>query len=281
MQGGRRRAGVVTAGSVSLVKLVEDGGLEPLDNAGLVGFLQGFERFRNRLPLVDHQASRPRSAGTWPLSCASQPAAVVAATLRISIGEANGGSGRRALAGRMSMTGQPLEPVRPHWRRRNATGRSAPDRSTSWTALAKVDRAGARPGRRRLGGTSGSPARPPRSGRRPAPVGRAGRGRHRPRRHPPRRPAAGRPAPLPLPPTRDGGYAGEFRLTAEAGAKLQAALGPLAKPRINTAETADGPPVEEPDPRTTGSGCMTPSKMSVTGCSAPMASPMRVAHRPR
>ena len=41
-------------------------------------------------------------------------------------------------------------------------------------------------------------------------------------------------------PTQDGGYAGEFRLTGEAGVKLQAVLGPLAKPRVNVAETGDG-----------------------------------------
>ena len=55
-----------------------------------------------------------------------------------------------------------------------------------------------------------------------------------------------------LHPTRDGGYAGEFRLTAQAGVKLQAVLGPLAKQQVNTVETADGKPVEEPDARTYG-----------------------------
>ena len=57
---------------------------------------------------------------------------------------------------------------------------------------------------------------------------------------------------LTLHPTRDGGYAGEFRLTGEAGVKLQAVLGPLAKPRVNMAGTADGKRVEEPDDRTHG-----------------------------
>ena len=42
----------------SLVKFVEDGGLGVLDNAQFVGFLQGFERARNRLALVDHQNVR-------------------------------------------------------------------------------------------------------------------------------------------------------------------------------------------------------------------------------
>jgi hypothetical protein len=39
-----------------LVKLVEDGGLEALDNSGFVAFLQEFERARKQLSLVDHQS---------------------------------------------------------------------------------------------------------------------------------------------------------------------------------------------------------------------------------
>ena len=41
-----------------LVKLVEDGGLDGFDDPGLVGFMQGFETFRNRLPLIDHRMIR-------------------------------------------------------------------------------------------------------------------------------------------------------------------------------------------------------------------------------
>ena len=55
-----------------------------------------------------------------------------------------------------------------------------------------------------------------------------------------------------LRPTRDGGYAGEFRLTGECGAKLQSLLHPLAKPRINTVTTDEGKLIEEPDPRSHG-----------------------------
>ena len=40
------------------MKLVEDGGLDGYDNAGLVGFLRSFEQLRNRLPLIDHRAIR-------------------------------------------------------------------------------------------------------------------------------------------------------------------------------------------------------------------------------
>ena len=51
--------------------------------------------------------------------------------------------------------------------------------------------------------------------------------------------------------TKDGGYAGEFRLTAEAGVKLQAVLGPLAKPRGSTQRgPRTGSRMEEPDDRT-------------------------------
>jgi hypothetical protein len=55
-----------------------------------------------------------------------------------------------------------------------------------------------------------------------------------------------------LRPTKDGAYAGEFRLTGEAGVKLAALLGPLATPRINTTLGPDGTPIEQPDPRHCG-----------------------------
>ena len=44
---------------------------------------------------------------------------------------------------------------------------------------------------------------------------------------------------------RDGGWDGELHLTGALGAKLQAVLGPLAKPRVN-------PVLDEPDPRSHG-----------------------------
>ena len=68
-----------------LVKLVEDRGLETFDDTQLVGFLHGFERLRNRLPLVDHQVIneagrgacrtgcvRGRCRGCWPPCCESR-----------------------------------------------------------------------------------------------------------------------------------------------------------------------------------------------------------------
>jgi hypothetical protein len=53
----------LSVGLDHLVKLVEDGGLDHYDDAGFIGFLQAFEKVRNRLPLVDHLQSRSRPAG--------------------------------------------------------------------------------------------------------------------------------------------------------------------------------------------------------------------------
>ena len=53
-------------------------------------------------------------------------------------------------------------------------------------------------------------------------------------------------------PTKDGGYAGKFRLTGACGTKLLALLQPLAKPRVNSTTTPEGKQIEEPDPRTFG-----------------------------
>jgi len=98
-----------------LVKLMEDGGLEVLDDAGLVGFLQGFERLRNRLPLVDHAAVGAAVARDLPgRLCQTNMARVLASALRISMPEA----ARRvraaeAVGERTSMLGEPLGPVRP------------------------------------------------------------------------------------------------------------------------------------------------------------------------
>ena len=94
-----------------LVKLVEDGGLDGLDDAGLIGFLQGFEQVRNRLPLVDHRAisdatRRQRSDAL----CQTNMARVLAVTVRISMAEA----ARRvraaeAVGERSSMLGVPSD----------------------------------------------------------------------------------------------------------------------------------------------------------------------------
>ena len=44
----------------------------------------------------------------------------------------------------------------------------------------------------------------------------------------------------------DGSWAGTLRLTGALGAKLQALLGPLAKPRVNLVTGPDGRLIEDP-----------------------------------
>jgi hypothetical protein len=113
-----------------LVKLVEDSGLETFNDAQLVGFQQGFERVRNRLPLVDHAVIGAVLARDLPAKLAqSTPQRMLAALLRLSAGEAS----RRvraaeAVGPRTSMLGQPLEPVGPIWRRPSEAGKSRPNR---------------------------------------------------------------------------------------------------------------------------------------------------------
>jgi hypothetical protein len=239
----------------SLVKFVEDGGLEVLDNAGFVGFLQGFERARNRLALVDHQnvkdAQRRDLAGELGQSSLVR---AFGAALRISVGEA----GRRvrvadALAGRTAMTGQPLGPVRPYLAAAQRDGEvSAEQADVVVRALAKVDRVGFDPdavdqGEELLAGFATRFG--PKDLRRLAeqvvdaidPDGTLPDDKlQADRRY------------FTMRSTKDGGWAGEFRLTAEAGVKLHAVLGPLARPKVNTAQTEDGRQVEEPDLRTHG-----------------------------
>ena len=178
----------------------------------------------------------------------------MAATLRISIGEAN----RRvraaeALTGRLSMTGQPLEPVRPHLAAAQRDGEiSAEQVDVVERALAKVDRVGFDPdrvawGEQQLAGWAGQFG--PKDLRRLAeqvvdgidPDGTLPDDTlQHDRRY------------FTMHSNKDGGYQGEFRLTAEAGVKLQAVLGPLATSRLNGTETDDGIRVEEPDARTYG-----------------------------
>ena len=106
-----------------LIKLVEDRALESLDDTGLVGFLQGFERLRNRLPLIDHQMIQEGTARNLAQSlCQGTMTRVLTSTLRISGGEAAGRVKAETLAERMSMTGEPLEPLRPHLAEKQRTG---------------------------------------------------------------------------------------------------------------------------------------------------------------
>ena len=233
-----------------LVKIAEDGGLDGLDTSEFVTFTQDFERIRNRIPLADHRIVADAERRNLP-EVLTQPNMVrmLMSTLRLSPGEASRRVRAAAAVGdRQSMLGEPLTPIRPHLAAAQRTGEIIAEQvAIVERALAKVDHRGFDPADlddgeqllTRFAGTFG-----PKDlknladqvvdhidpdGSRPQDELNAAR------RH------------VHLRPTKDGGWAGEFRLTGEAGTKLQALLGPLATPRLEP-ELKDHPAVA-PDTR--------------------------------
>ena len=242
----------LSTGLDHLVKLVEDGGLESLDDAGLVGFLWGLERVRNRLPLVDHAAIGAVVGRDLPAKLTQSTAQrMLAAVLRLAPGEAS----RRvraaeAVGPRRSMLGETLDPVRPQLAAAQRAGEiSAEQVGIVERALARVDRPGFDPADVAAGEellTRFAQQFGPKELKRLAeqivdaidPDGTLPNDQlNLDRRF------------FHLRPTKNGGYAGEFRLTVECGAKLQALLGPLAKPKMNTTVGLDGTLIEQPDAR--------------------------------
>ena len=160
-----------------LVKVVDDGALDDLDAAGLVGFLQEFEAIRNQFPVVDHRVIQSAIGRDLPHTlCRRSMVQVLMQALLLSPGEAS----RRVkaaehLADRQAMNGEPLAPWRPWLAEAQRRGEVSTEQVTVIdTALRQVDGRGfdaadgrgrrADPGRgRRDGGTA-----------RPAPAGRAG-----------------------------------------------------------------------------------------------------------
>ncbi len=236
----------------SLVAAVESGGLDHLDDSELVGFWQEFEGLRNRLPVVEHRLVRDvGSRGLPGRFCQPGVARLLAQVLRVSAGEA----GRRVraaeqLGGRVSMLGEPQVAVWPVLAAAQRAGGVGPEQvEVVLRGLVKVDRAGFDPAEIARGEellTGYAVVFGPRDlavcvdrfvdtlvpdGSRPDEELQADRRLVELRR------------------CRDGSWRGELRLTGVVGAKLSAVLGPLAKPRVSTAVTAEGRPVEEPDPR--------------------------------
>ena len=222
---------------------------------GWSGSCKGVERLRNRLPLIDHQMINEGTARNLPQSlCQGTMTRVLTSTLLISPGEAAGRvRAAEALSERMAMTGEPLEPIRPHLAQAQRSGEvSAEKADIVVRALAPLDRRGFDPdeidhGEKLLTGFAAQFG--PKDLRRLAkqvvnaidPDGTLPDDQlQQDRRF------------FRMRPTKDGGYAGEFRLTSDCGAKLQALLQPLAKPRVNTTTTAEGQLIEEPDPRSHG-----------------------------
>jgi Domain of unknown function (DUF222)/HNH endonuclease len=246
---------VLAAALDEVVGVVEDGGLDHLDTAEFVSFLQGFEAIRNRMPLVDHRALRDaESRDLAGALCQGRLSRVLTQALRISAGEAH----RRVraaedLGDRVSMLGEPLPPVRPVLAAAQRDGSVTPEQvNIVLTGLAKVDRVGYDPAQIAAGEqTLSDLARVfgPKDlqtcttrlldcldpdGSRPQDE------LNFDRRH------------VALVPRSDGSWSGELQLTGVLGSKLHALLSPLAKPRPTLTVTAAGREVETPDRRTCG-----------------------------
>jgi hypothetical protein len=216
-----------------LIKVVEDGGLEGYDNIGLIGFLQLFERFRNRLPLIDHRAIREAESRSLR-DALTQPSMikVLISALRVSPGEAQHRMKSAEAVGEwVSMIGQYLAPVRPVLAAAQRDGNVTPEQvHIIQRALARVDRPGFNPADIAAGETlltrfahSFGPKELSQLAERTVdaidPDGTLATEQvNRDRRH------------FSIRPTKDGAYTGEFRLTGSLGAKLVAVLSPLAKP---------------------------------------------------
>lgn len=98
-----------------LLKAVEGGGLEGFDDAELIGFMQGFEQLRNRLPLIDHAVITDANRRDLPGAlCQGSMRRVLASALRLSPGEvAARVRAAEAVGPRASMLGERMEPRRP------------------------------------------------------------------------------------------------------------------------------------------------------------------------
>jgi hypothetical protein len=236
----------LSVGLDHLVKLVEDGGLDHYDDPGLVGFLQSFERVRNRLPLIDHVSIAAVEQRDLPQKlCQGSVRRVLTSALRISKAEAS----RRvraaeAVGPRVSMLGEPLAPVRPHLAAAQRDGELSPEQvAIIERAITPVDRRGFDPADVAAGEqllVTHAKSFGPEDLKQLAdkvvdaidPDGTLPKDElNHDRRF------------LHLRPTKDGAWTGEFRLTGAAGAKLKALLDPLATPRVCPAGQAE--PVTE------------------------------------
>ena len=112
-----------------LIKLVDDGALIDLGAFGLVDILQALERVRNKLPVVDRAMIQyGTEQGVPAVLCERTMTRVLTNGLKISVGEASQRvRAAEHLADRTSMTGEPLEPVRPHLAAAQRDGRVTPE----------------------------------------------------------------------------------------------------------------------------------------------------------
>ena len=222
-----------------LIKLVDDGALTDLGAFGLVDMLQSMERVRNKLPVVDRAMIQYGVEQGVPAVLSERTMTQVLTNgIRISIGAAS----RRVraaehLANRTSMTGEPLEPIRPHLAAAQRDGLVTPEQVTLIdTALRKVkhcDPAAVEAGEvllvqhaTQLGYQDlDRVAAKLVEAIDPDGILPADEAEHRLRRF------------FHLKHRTDGSWAGDFRLTPDVGQKLAALLGPLTKPQTTRFET--------------------------------------------
>lgn len=234
----------LTTGLDHLIKVVDDGGLDHLDDHRLVEFIQVFERTRNRLALVDHRVIADADRRDLANRLAqSSTVRMLTSVLRLSPGAASRRvKGAEAVGDRTSMLGAPLAARRPVLAAAQRAGMVSPEQvHVIVSALEPVDRQGFDPAEIAVGEallTRHAETFNPKElsllarqvvdainpdGSRPDDRINADR------RH------------LRLRPTRDGAWTGEFRLTGALGAKLSSVLGPLAKPRSDRIPDPDDP----------------------------------------
>jgi len=275
-----------------LLAVVEGGGLERCDSPGSVGFLEGVERVRNRLPLVDHVViGEGERRGLAEALCQGSMRQVLIAGLRLSPGEAARRVRAAAAVGpRASMTGEPLPPARPVLAAAQRTGAVTPSVDLIVRGLGSVDRRGFDPadiaaGERLLTGfaarfgprdlknlTDKTVEAIDPDGTLPAEEVNRDRRFFR------------------LRPTRDGGYAGEFRLTgccAPAGCPTRAAPRPPVivtltlddlLDRLGYATTSDGTLLSAREVVTlAGQADIVPAVLSRTGAVLDLGRTRRIA----
>ncbi len=222
-----------------LIKLVDDGALSDLGAFGLVETMQSLERIRNKLPVVDRAIIEHGTEQGVPAVLSERTMTrVLMQGLHLSVGSAS----RRVraaehLAARTSMTGEPLEPIRPHLAAAQRDGLVTPEQVTLIdTALRKVkhcDADAVEAGERLLVQQATQlgykdldlVAAKLVEAIDPDGVLPADEAEHRLRRF------------FHLKHRKDGSWAGDFRLTPEVGQKLAALLGPLGKPQTTRFET--------------------------------------------
>ena len=219
--------------------------------------MQSIERLRNRLPLIDHRviidAQRRNLADALTQRSLNR---VLVQSLRLSPGEA----ARRvhaaeAVGERVSMLGQPLDPIRPLLGAAQRAGDVSPEQvQLIVKALDSVDRPGFDPadvneGERLLTGFAmsfGPKELSKLAARTVAAIDPDGTLPDEQLQQDRRRfGECGR--------RKTADWAGKVRLTGSLGAKFNALLSPLAKPRVGTVTRPDGTTVEQDrDERTRG-----------------------------